>query len=253
MSVSRCAATVCVALSIAIAGLANATPINVVNPGFDYTTASGVNTPGWSSDSALVGDNSTPTPFTAWPTGSDTTVTVAGWSSTNGNAGVEQLGASNWYAGNYPGDGNAVGSANGAGGGTLNGCLYQMLPGQLKPSTTYTLTATLYLRADGLFPGAGDIVVGLTAPAAQLTGGVTSIIMPTSSGPGTATYTVTTGSTVASNDLKIVLGNSTPSGYTQVAFDNVMLSGTAIPEPSAIALATACLFGLLAYAWRRRK
>lgn len=252
MSVSRCAATVCVALSIAIAGLANATPINVVNPGFDYTTASGVNTPGWSSDSALVGDNSTPTPFTAWPTGSDATVTVAGWSSTNGNAGVEQLGASNWYAGNYPGEGNAVGLANGAGGAALNGYLYQMLPGQLKPNTTYTLAATLYSRVDW-FPSASDIVIVLSASNVGLTGGVTSIVMPTSSGPGTATYTVTTGNTVPSNDLKIVLGNSTASGFTQVAFDNVTLSGSTIPEPSTITMGVSSMIGLFAYAWRRRK
>ena len=83
----------------------------------------------------------------------------------------------------------------------------------------------------------------------DLSGGALSIIDPTNSGPGSMTYTVTTGASQAAGNLEIYF----ESKAMQLAFDNVSLSYSVVPEPSAIALLVSGLIGLAAYAWRRRR
>ncbi len=59
---------------------------------------------------------------------------------------------------------------------------------------------------------------------------------------------------VAGNDMVgLVYGNSTGTNHPAYSFDNVTISAAPIPEPSTLVLLATGLFGLLAYAWRKRR
>ena len=53
--------------------------------------------------------------------------------------------------------------------------------------------------------------------------------------------------------LGIWLDMYSAGGNTGVFLDNVRLTSTAVPEPSTLALLAGGLFGLVAYAWKKRK
>ena len=70
------------------------------------------------------------------------------------------------------------------------------------------------------------------------------------------TFAVANGHTEIGNTLEIVLSAANPlsSAPSVVQFDNVRLTYTAqVPEPGTCSLLTACVIGLLAYAWRKRR
>ena len=72
----------------------------------------------------------------------------------------------------------------------------------------------------------------------------------------TVTLTVTSDSPYLGQQLQIWLSAyaiTASSSTAGTVFDNVRLDYAAVPEPGTMALLSAGLFGLLAYAWRKRK
>jgi hypothetical protein len=248
-SLNACKYLFTLVTSLTVVGAANAATITVTNPGFDYTTwkaanpaSTNTNTGGFcwgANDTASVAFYDTST------LGHDT-ARVQGWysDSQGASAGSQYvLDAKFWSDGNNPGTNNAVGFINA---GSLKSTA---ITGALQANRIYTLSATLY-EAAGFWPGDASIGMALLdGSGTTLPGGSLTITDPTASGPGNMVYTVTTAANQVAGDLQIYV----TCAKSQLEIDNVSLSYSAVPEPGTFALLVAGVFGLAAYARRKRK
>ena len=203
---------------LALALPAQAERLAVSNPGFNFRTypSGGTNTHGFTTGAG------TNAGFNPLGGGSDNAAVVSGWASVylgggpSSSAGAHQLNATYWLTNNYPGPGNAAGYA------TWGGLLIQTITNALQPNTAYRLQVDLLARDSGL-PAQSNIVVKLQDGAGNDLPGTLTVVMPSSAGPGSATYTVMTSPAVSPGNLRIVLGNSNTNSYSQICFDSVRL------------------------------
>jgi hypothetical protein len=129
----------------------------------------------------------------------------------------------------------------------------------LAPDTTYELSVDVAARPDWAADGfslslcnGNAMNNGLGTTVFATTGN----LVPVSAVLTTTTLSFTTGSSVdTTEDLYICLSALYSGHDGQIAFDNVRLTATTapVPEPSTLALLAGGLFGLIAYAWRKRK
>lgn len=135
--------------------------------------------------------------------------------------------------------------------------LHQVLSATLKANTTYTLTLYAGARSDLDMNQFGD-----SDPTVRLgygsTYGENLLTAASSNCPIAArgtwqlwTLTYETGANPAglNQPLRVELNASS----IQPLFDMVQLSSATVPEPSMLAMVSASVMGLLAYAWRKRK
>jgi hypothetical protein len=165
---------------------------------------------------------------------------IPGWTITGGVAGSWQPTAVSFPL-PLP-DGITVAYSNG-------GIISQTLTSSLIPDTTYVLSVDVGHRLDGPNGFATNYTIALYAGStllASLPPGTSNGIIPMGTFAD-ETLTFTTGATVASGDLSIVLSSAGP----QADFDNVRLTASTVPEPGSLSLLAGGL-GLLLYARRRR-
>jgi hypothetical protein len=136
--------------------------------------------------------------------------------------------------------------------------VYQVLGTTLQANTTYTLTAYAGARSDlsfvqygGKTPGTIELGYGTTYGANRLTAATSDCDVPANGTWDLWTRTFTTDASPAG--LGQPLRVEVNINAVQQLFDNVQLSAIATPEPGTCVLTTLGLFGLLAYAWRRRR
>jgi RHS repeat-associated protein len=138
---------------------------------------------------------------------------IPGWT-INGSGGSWQPSASTYSS--FPAGPTVIWN----GGGTIS----QTLAGiGLQPNTTYTLSVYVGHRLDGYV---NTYTVSLQAGSTVLKSVSASNSTITAGTFANVSLTYTTGSTVTSGDLTIVLS----SGGSQIDFDNVRLSGVAVPN-----------------------
>jgi hypothetical protein len=127
----------------------------------------------------------------------------------------------------------------------------------------YTLSAMLAKRADsaGRYIATDTMVLGLfkasddpltATPLASTTVPVLSGLSDTSFTDVTARLHVTDPSLVG-QQIKVAIISNVTEMVAAVTADNVRMSYSTTPEPGTFALLATGLFGLLAYAWRKRR
>lgn len=230
----------CAMVSFALATVANAASVLIVNHSFESPTVAD------GSSSLAPKPSGT---FNGW-----------GYTMTVGSS-FQDFGIENPGGGQYTGAGG-VGTASGAdgtntvflnqgiNGGVIN--IFQNL-GALQPDTTYTLTVAIGQRLDRVN---GNVLLGLlNAGAGETNPWANGTLLNSTSGVSSVsgffqdfTVSFTTGSTV-SNDLYIG-AQYTGNGTIQASLDNFRLDATTIPEPGGACLAVLGVAGILG---RRRR
>ncbi len=137
-----------------------------------------------------------------------------------------------------------------------SGYVYQELNATLKANTTYTLTAYAGARSDLSFTNAGssgtlNMGYGSDRGTNLLTAATSDCVAPSQGGWNLWTVTFVTGATPMGLNEKLRVEINING--TQQLFDNVQLTASTIPEPSTLVMMLAGIFGLMAYAWRKRK
>jgi hypothetical protein len=136
--------------------------------------------------------------------------------------------------------------------------VYQTLTTALQANTTYTLTAYAGARDDLGFTQYGAKTAGTIELGYGSAYGVNRLTADSSNCPVPAngtwelwTKTFTTGANPAG--LGDYLRVEVNVNATQQLFDNVQLTASTVPEPGTLTMVVLGAFGLLAYAWRKRK
>lgn len=230
-----------------IAGSAQATDVTVLNPSFETEAVTNGNLGAatdwttWSSEGGFIG-----------------TYNPLGYDAPDGDTTFGFYGAS--------GDG----TPQGADSDTVAwmymapsqyGAFQQTLDVTIQAGHTYTLTAAV-----GMVPGGGNIDALLwfgTEYLPDIVGGEGHLweratVTPTTPGvfeEKTLTYTPTAADIAAYGGQNLVIGlcGSSTGADGRVAFDNVRVTDTVVPEPCSLFLLASGLVGLIAYAWRKRK
>ncbi len=168
-----------------------------------------------------------------------TTDPVPGWHMTGTGGTVNYTGTP--YLTTPATDGNYSAWANGY--QNQHGFLSQTLSATFQVGLAYELKVDVSSLTG--FPVAG-FTISLNAGSSVVASAVDSVsIVPGSFSTVTLETTINSGSLAEGQPISIVLANSGfPPSSTEVIFDNVRLSTTAVPEPSTWALAGLGLVGL---------
>jgi HpiC1 cyclase/PEP-CTERM motif len=235
--------------AVAIFGLAVATtdaqPISV--PNFSFETP---------SETGTYQDNSGITAGTAIPNTGNTWYYLGGFTASGSPVGVQDVSANGFTAGANP-DGTQDGYVN-VGAWMGSGALTT-----IAANTSYTLTVSEGNRGGGFAQTAG-FTIALAYGSAVSTSLTSSSDFAASEdetyaeSPAVGTfadYTInfTTGNSDADigQSLFVLLGSDVTAGNNPIDYDNVRVTATSVPEPSALALAGGGL-ALLAF-FRRNK
>ena len=237
------AATLSTAL---LSGAASAANITVDNFSFESTVTSSYQTV------SSVGASQPPNNNFVTPS-ADTV--VPGWGFVFGAA-SNPAASSYWSGGNQTlaqasltgGDGTQAGDVNGG-----SDLMYQDV-GSISSNTTYTLTVAVAQPPSGKYGNnAADLATVALANGAVSSSG-TYAVLPTVNSANESTFTPAAGALTdetvtlttgagATGDLTILLENATPitdatgaAIQSQINFDNVRLTSSAVPEPAPFAL-----------------
>jgi len=236
------AVSLVVATAIGTSNVATATPIDIVNAGFD--------------DQALA-NNRTIDPITGWSTsGSGENIQWAGaWnpfgSDAPDNATLDGfIGASGDTGTPQGGNGANVLDLYVKGTGTVS--VQQTLTERLKAGK-YTLTVAVGEATGGTPLDSYQIGIGTTGSSGPLASGGGSSVSVAELTDVPVILTVTDDNSYLSQFIVLTISGSNSTGIRATQFDRVRLDYVGVPEPGTMMLFVSSLIGLLAYAWRKRK